>query len=251
VGALTAALPGAPPRAQREILKAVILVGGEPTESLEAVAATVDPRIAMTLYWLRRGIGPAEAAARLAAACDGQQPDAEEARKLADDWRDHPDAPGALYNLLWASGRRLTGFDCKTDTMPADHDELVEEMARIAGGRIDLADPVQAVGPEGEIELSFTLDGTRHAVRLRDLGRYYDIGAMLDGLNAALVEHGHPGRYVQFATGDASAIIAFVNGEAFLEAARDLHIPLDADPDAGRERSIAYTRQVLASAGAC
>ncbi len=228
------------------LVNAVMAVGGETRAILEAAAARVDRNAAMSMHWFINGIRPGDVAKRLAAAGVIPMPSKEKLARYESDWVEDRDASPILWDMIGSLGR-LTAFDCKTGDSPADHVDLVQWLGNIATDDFVLEDVSQVAGqgPDGGSEVRFTHGGRGYAFATEHAGRYYDLRGVLNGLNGVLAGLGRPQRFIQLHTDGVVAVILFAPEARFLEVARDLHIPLEADPEAPRRSGIKYTNYVL------
>jgi hypothetical protein len=229
IDALGRAIEGEGARNVTSLVDAFLAVGGEVTELLDRVAGHVDPPTAMTIHWLRTGLGPREAAARLAPAYGLTEPGAEEIAELVAKWREEPDALHIVYGLLGEAWNRIAAFDSK-DVVAPDHAKIVGDLAGITGGRFALDDVVQTekAHRDADFQVLFAHNGVGYSLPLRNHGRYVDVRGLLDGLNGVLERLGYPERFfVLHAFGTTFVIATFARAEEFLTAVHELHIPLD------------------------
>jgi hypothetical protein len=228
------------------IARAAIAVGGDLRSPLEKAVTGVAPDFAMTIRWLQHGVTPKDLAEHLSAACGGLRPTDAEMQEYEASWEDEPDAFSLLTDMLWTLGERLTGLDCK-DSHPPDYPGLLETLGDITGGVFEIENVLQATAEQGQWRVSFDHRGEAFTFFVDDNGRYYDLRAVLDGLNEILARLGYRDQFFQLYTGSSAVIITFVHAEEFLRAANALHIPIELDPDTAQAAGMAYTNYVLSN----
>jgi hypothetical protein len=232
------------------IIQAMLTVGTPPRSILERAMSRVNPNTAMALHWIFNDIKPRRLAQLLVAADIFEMLSKAELAKYSSRWREERDAASVLFEML-ATANRLSDFSCKTGEIPADHAELLQKFARICPPTLTLTDAFQTIEPEdgGRCRVSFMLNGRAHSFVAENRGRYYDLQAVMAGLNAALGNIGHRERFFQLYTGGEAAIVTLAVEEPFLAAVRELRIPLEEDPGSAEQAGIAYTNHVISTAG--
>jgi HEAT repeat protein len=228
------------------LLEAIMVIGGAARPLLEKAIERAEPEIAMSIYWLLNGIDPKKAARKLAAAGVVAMPSREQLARYKAQWIEQRKAYSIVWNMLGES-RRLIGFDCKTGDSPADHASLVRDFSEITGHTFEMTDVSQAQESEDECKIRFIHDGRGYSFIAENMGRYYDLRSVLEGLNGILESLGREERFFQLRCGGVIALILFAPEKTFLEAARDLRIPLELDPDAARRSGMAYMNYVLST----
>lgn len=226
------------------LVEAIMVIGGASRPLLEQAMQRADPRVAMSLHWQLDRIGPKKAAKALVKAGAMAMPSEETLAKYKSEWDSNRRAYSIVWNLL-GDARRLTGFDCKTGESPADHAELVRDLSGITGQGFEMTDVTQVQESEETLRVRFVHADRGHSFLVQHMGRYYDLRSVLDGLNGILEGLGREERFLQLHAGGVVALVTFAPEKRFLEAARDLRIPMELDPDAARRAGIAYTNYVL------
>lgn len=144
------------------------------------------------------------------------------------EWRTKPDAYSIVLDILWESGERVTGADCKTVDSPACHDELVQDLAEVTRGIFAVENVVQTYESpdDDELHVHFNHGGISHGFGVENWGRYYNVPAVLVGLNGVLEALGRAERFFELHCEGVAAIIVFAHGAPFFSAVERLHIPL-------------------------
>ncbi len=228
------------------LLEAIMVIGGAAPSLLEQAIERAEPEIAMSIYWLLNGIDPKKAARKLAAAGLMAMSSREKIARYKAQWTEQRKAYSIVWDMLGES-RRLIGFDCKTGNSPADHASLVRDFSDITGHTFEMTDVSQVQESEDECKIRFVHDGRGHSFIVENMGRYYDLRSVLEGLNGILESLGREDRFFQLRCGGVIALILFAPEKTFLGAVRDLRIPLELDPDAARRSGMAYTNYVLST----
>ncbi len=130
-----------------------------------------DHETTMTAHWLQSGIGPRDAVAKLQPACDGAPLSEEVMRELEDKWRDERNAAHLVYGILGGPWNRLAGFDLKDVVSPADHTDIVRDLAGITGNQFAVDDVVQTDEPDGDVNLLVVQRGKSHSFGVEGRGR--------------------------------------------------------------------------------
>jgi hypothetical protein len=188
---------------------------------------------AMTTCWLQRGIGSREAAAKLQAACgDVEQLSEAKLKELELKWEQKRNAFYIVLAILGGPWNRLAGFDCEDVSHPADHTDIVHYLAASTGGRFIVEDVEQAAEPNNDIRLTFNHEGDRYSFTFETNDTWVNLPGMLDGLNHVLEQSGARERFIELYNGRGGAgIVAFVLPDAFVPAARELHLRLESTPN--------------------
>jgi hypothetical protein len=188
--------------------------------------ATLDPWDRARVHWITHRLGPRDVARRLAAA--GLDPADGALAEIDADWSDPPDPFAVVTRLIGEA--RMTGFDCETCIVPADHARLVRDLARLAEGVFPIESVSQQAGDADRYVVRFVARDRAIRFEARALGDWYDVPAVIGALNVALEQAGLQERYVRLHTGDQTCLVAFVRGEGFVEAAAELRVPIEVDP---------------------
>lgn len=163
-----------------------------------------------------------------------------------------PPADGLAF--LVVAGRALV-FDTETGLVPNRHDLLVLEFARASVDRFRpeavLENYVEGsrAKDNGRYTLQFVHAGKLYRIAPRDLGDWYDVGAVVSAIHRALAEAGAEERFVQVETGDQTAAFVFGRPAAVRQAAGKLGLTLAANPDAPREAGKEFEEKALKAIG--
>jgi hypothetical protein len=95
--------------------------------------------------------------------------------------------------------------------------------------------PRQSQGADGRLVVEFDHGERTYSFTPRDLGTWYDLPPLIDAMNRALIDADVKERYVGIRAPAQFGTFALVDPEAMATAARELHLPLEPDPDAGRK----------------
>jgi hypothetical protein len=230
------------------VIQAMLDVGTVPRPILERAISRVDPDTAMTLHWLLNDIRPRRLAQRLVAAGIMALPAKSKLAKYTAAWRKERNAANILRNML-ADADRLSGLSCKTDQVPADHADLLRQLARICPPKLAFTDAEQTLEADGgRCRVSFVFDRREHSFVAENRGRYYDLRAIMAGVNKALGGIGREERLFQLYSGGETALMTIALDAPFRAAVQELRIPLDEDPGSPERAGTGYTRHVLSTA---
>ncbi len=181
----------------------------------------------MTAYWRRSGIGPRQAVALLQPACRDVEPLREEAiQKLDAEWQQGRSAFDIVLDILGGPWNRLTGFDCEDVSWPADHTNIVYDLAKITGGRFTVDDVVQTEEPNDRLTLGFQHRSNRYSFTFEHGGTWVNLTSLLAGLNRILQQFGIDERFVAIYL-NGLGLVTFVLPDEFIPAARELHLRLE------------------------
>lgn len=209
------------------VVRTFLACGGHAKNLVEDIRARLDPETAMTLYWLLNDIGPRDVIAKLRPACGNKEVSETAIEKLEQKWRTDFNAESFVWNILSEPPNCLAGIVCKTVTSPAEHDELIKDLAAVTNGRFIVEDVAQIVESSGELQLLFLHRGAGYSFFIQNHGRWLNLPGVLEGLNGILQRLGMPERFIELGEGGYEcAVVTFVHAEKFLAAARDLHIQM-------------------------
>jgi hypothetical protein len=231
------------------VVRAIVAISGGSHRVLSDLIERVDPNVAMTIHWLMNGLGPTSLAERLALLISDKPPLALElVAQYESEWNEKQEAVSILWNILHKV-ERITGFDVKAADLPNAYTNKMREMANITDAVLvpeALSSSTEQIG-EARLRISFVHKGQGFSFTVKDLGRYFDLESMFQGVNGVLASLGREERFFQLYTGDQTTIIVFAKELPFLELARDFRIPIEFNAEAARQRGMEYTHYVLST----
>ena len=131
-----------------------------------------------------------------------------------------PDSDDATQILLLAGYG--TGFDVETGMYPNHHDSLMRELAELVAPELKDAvfeERAPSIEDESEpYELTVYAGGKRFRTMAENLGDWYDVGAVLDLLNAVMSDRKAADKFVVLDTGDQTAIVLAAPAPALAKA---------------------------------
>jgi hypothetical protein len=182
----------------------------------------------MQLRWVAEGIGPRRAAEQLAGVIDPPPP--RRLKSLETKWQREHD-PHVVLELL--GKRRVTWFDRETGDVVSDHAALCEQLAPLAGVK-DLEAEQTGTARDKRYTVRVAAAACEQRFTVDNRGDWYDLDAVLRGLDALLEALGRPERYFALETGDQSAIVVCAPGAKFRDASGALGIPIAPEPAGAR-----------------
>ena len=128
--------------------------------------------------------------------------------------------PGATVEDLLTSAGVATRFDTETGQFPNEHDVLLAELAELTGPLLeDVVFEERAPLDEGGAYVLRAYDrGQRLSARARNLGDWFDVGAVIGLLNVVLRDRGSELRFVSAPTGDQTALLIVAPKQALIAA---------------------------------
>jgi HEAT repeat protein len=210
------------------VVRTFLACGGQAKGLAADIQARLDSKTAMVVHWLLNDIGPREVIAKLRPACGDKEISEAAIEKLEEKWRTDFNGELFVWNILSEPPNCLAGIVCKTVTSPAEHERLVEDLAKITNGRFAVEDVAQTVEPNGEeLRLLLVHRGKGYSFSIQHEGRWLNLSGVLRGLNGILEGLGMPERFIELGEGGYEcAVVTFVHAEKFLAAAQELHIQL-------------------------
>jgi hypothetical protein len=126
--------------------------------------------------------------------------------------------------LLLMEAHVAYGFDVETGMWPNHHDSLLRQLAALTSPALDDAvfdESAPAIEDEAApYQLTAYAGGKRFRIRAENLGDWYDVGAVLDLLNAMMADRKQPERYFILASEDQLATVVAATPEAIGKAVR-------------------------------
>lgn len=230
-----------------KMAEAFVAAGGTSRNLLRDVMAKADAHTAMTIHWMLKRIEPKDVIETLIAAGAAPTAICENTAKYEENWRDKRHAFHLLLGIL-ADAEALAWPIIKTDMVPADHVDAIERICKASGAELPIEDATQSVDADGHLHVRFIYDGRPFTLKAEQLGRYLDLPALMNGLNAALQAVGHKKRFFQLTGEGEVAFIVFAFAKEFPKAARKLRLAIETDHDAARRSTmeyVAHVRQVI------
>ena len=230
-----------------KMAEAFVAAGGTSRNLLRDVMARADPHTAMTIHWILKRIEPKDVIETLIAARAATDAIRENRVKYEENWQDKRNAFHLLLGIFADAGT-LAWPIIKTDTVPADHADAIETICKASGGDFPIEDATHSVGADGFLNVQFMHGARPFVLKAEQLGRYLDLPALMNGLNAALQAVGHKKRFFQLTDESEAAFIVFASAKAFPKASRKLRLAIETNHDAARQSSmdyVAHVRQVL------
>ncbi len=210
------------------VVRTFLACGGQAKALAADIQARLDSKTAMVVHWLLNDIGPREVVAKLRRACGDKEISEAAIEKLEEKWRADFNGELFVWNILSEPPNCLTAVVCKTVTSPAEHERLIEDLAKITNGRFDVEDVAQVVETSGEeLRLLLVHRGKGYSFSIQHEGRWRNLSGVLQGLNGILEGLGMPDRFIELGEGGYEcAVVTFVHAEKFLASARELHIQI-------------------------
>ena len=220
------------------LVDALIAVGADVVPTLVQVSERLKPYDAMRVLWLAEGITPRKAAEQLVRAGAILTPPEALLLQLEESWHAERDPAGVVFSLL-SSFNRFTCFDCET-TIPVNYVSLIEDLMKLGGDVFQ----VEAVS-ENNDQVQFVYRDQVYCFTVRDLGDWYDLEAVIPGLNRALADTGRQERFILLYTGGQLCSVTFASELAFQEVACELHLPIESNYQAAMSQGVAYEQYVM------
>ncbi len=186
----------------------------------------------MRVLWLAEGITPRKAPEQLVRA--GAILTSPEALllQLEESWHAERDSAAVVFSLL-SSFNRFTCFDCET-SIPVNYVSLIEDLMKLGGDVFQ----VEAVSQNND-QVQFVYRDRVYCFTVRDLGDWYDVEAVIPGLNRALADTGRQERFLLLYSGGQFCSLTFASELAFQEVACELHLPLESNYRAAMSQGVA------------
>jgi hypothetical protein len=125
--------------------------------------------------------------------------------------------------------RSAANFDAESATVPPDYNDLIAELTEIASPRLDITD---AVFDESQMTLTLQLFGRTVTIVPKFMGDWFDVEAVLAGLNEAIIAAGRSERFVDLTTGGQDACVVLGDAEGIDRPINDFHLPVEGRLDA-------------------
>lgn len=207
----------------------------------------------MWLVWELRGLKLAEVLRAFHAGGVLSQPtDADMLRidKRVSEYGDTAESD-RLYAALSEMGV-LASFDAESDEIPCRHDRLIRStFADASGGKFRPTHVRQIWHQKNKNDrtapytVEFTFGKHRYRFPAENMGDWYDLKAVLTGVNAALKHEGLAERFVALEPNGQFAAFLFTDPKRLAPLAQKYHIPLQSDPDHARKLGLDFEREVL------
>jgi hypothetical protein len=218
-------------RSTRELVEALLQVDQGTARSLLSYASRLDPYDTMRVRWIIDGLTPDDAVTQLVEAEVIEPPSEELQRELRVEWEEDLKAGAIVHRLLGESGR-LLWFDAEASMVPPDYVTLLRRFRECGLPTFDASAFWQHTSDQtGESTVQFLLAEQVHTFLARDIGDWYDVEAVMQGINGALEELGVTHRFIQLHTFDQTILLTFGPETSLRRAARALHLPLEDDPE--------------------
>lgn len=121
--------------------------------------------------------------------------------------------------------RSVYGFDTEWNPVPA-YDAILAELSEVSSPRLPISDTV--VREDGG-EVSCRVAGHPARFSPKFMGDWTDLEAMLGGLNNALAQAGHSGRFANLHSGGQDAYVIVGTADGLAALVETIGLPLDAD----------------------
>lgn len=211
-----------------EIITAILAISPDPGPVLKKLYKRLGGHNAMRIYWSINKITPNQAFSKLTALGIIDSPDKNTLNEIEFEWQQNRQPYQSILSIFW-SQNRLVGFDTEASLVPPDYVELIERLAAIADEKLTIENLSQEYeGAKPILEVLYTLEKTVYRFEPRDFGDYFDVERVLKSLNGALIDRGHPHRYIPLHTGDQMCVVVFAPERAFREFAAEFRLPLAA-----------------------
>ncbi len=154
----------------------------------------------------------------------------------------------SVPELLLMEANVAYGFDVETGMWPNHHDSLLRQLATLTSPALGDAVFDEAAPPiedeSAPYQLTAYSGGKRFRVRAENLGDWFDVGAVLDLLNAMMADRKLPERYYVLASGDQMATVVAATPDAIGKAIQAGFFDLG-DPGQAEATGKAFEDQVF------
>jgi hypothetical protein len=217
----------------RELVNALIAVGGNALLRLEGMMDELGSDEVMPVYWLVNDITPQKATELLVQAGVISSPQRDTMHQVEEKWQEKQD-PRSIITLLLAANNRLAWFDRESSRVPPDYLGLLDYLSSISHDVFSAESFSHTFDRDsGESQIEFVYEDRAYEIVTRDFGGWFDVESLFQGLNATLVSAGKKERFVMLYTGDQTCAVVFAPGASFRQACRELRLPLLVDAPNG------------------
>jgi hypothetical protein len=232
-----------------ELVHAILAVDPQVLPLLRESLSRLRPFDVMKIVWLSQNITPRMAIARLTKEAGIPNLSSDLIDEAEKEWLETQDS-GRVVMMLLYKVQRLCRFDCEAGVVPPDYVELLTKLVAIGQPVFNARLFSQQVDDEtDESHIRFVLENKVHDFTTENIGDWYDVRAVLTGLNKSLAAEQKPERFIMLHTEDQTCAITFAREAEFREVARDLALPLAEDVEAAMKHGQAYEQYVLHQSG--
>lgn len=140
---------------------------------------------------------------------------------------DKGDGYSAIHSFLQRT-RAACLFETKSGGAP-DYGQVLSDLSKTFSRRLLISEIDPLVYDENCREITCKVDGLQTRLNPKPMGKYIDLEAVLNGLNASLATAGKGERFVSLR--DDGACVIFGDGRGILELVDSLGLPLDPSVD--------------------
>ena len=209
------------------LLSAFLTLDGDITVVSSLLENRVDPFDATRIFWLTHQITPNDAIRLLIEAGAISMPLQETLKTIKEKWQKDQQPVHLIESLLIAENR-LAYFNCDAGSFPVDYVGLIEENFLKISQDIFSTEFISQQYDENkeESEIQFIYHNQAYSFTARNDSHWYDVVAVLKGLNGALADAGRDERFLTLYSGNESTKIIFAPEAGMRNAAKMLQIPL-------------------------
>jgi hypothetical protein len=124
------------------------------------------------------------------------------------------------------AGGRYHGFDSENDRVPPDYPELVGDLCAMAHGAFTMHPDIFLFQQGDRYIVEATIAERPARFYVAEQGDWFDVPALLDGLNSALANAGISLRYFPLTTGDQFAHVILAEPAPLRHLADELGFPI-------------------------
>lgn len=154
------------------------------------------------------------------------------------------DSPGPASGGIVKAAFSLTAgsliVNAHGEDLPIRYDRLLEGFTTAKRGLFVPQGIRQAREGKGDYTVHFVHHGRPYRFTARDLGDWYDLGAVVETVNRALADDDIPERFVGLHNGAQVAALVVAVPDRVREAAKELYLALEPDPDGARKLWMEY-----------
>ena len=228
----------------REVINALLVIGGNALSKLEDMIPQLSPDEAMRVYWLANNISLQEAANLLVDTGLIPKPDQTSMHQIEEEWQEQQD-PMSVVLSLFTDINRLVWFDCENGRVPPDYRDLLDNLVTISSPVFKPEAISQTVdNVSGQSEIAFIYDKKPYSILVQNLGDWFDVQTFFRGLNSILAGTGKNEQFFLLYTGDQTCIVVFAQRHAFLQVTESLKLPLEENYQAAMKTGIAYEQYI-------
>ena len=211
------------------IIDGIVAIGAHSVDQISELGVNIGGWTKTKVHWMANDFSAKDILLQFEYAGVIEKPTKEKLDTLEELFNENA-SPQLILTSLLDSGRRLY-FDTETDEVPCNYVQLIEDLAIIARGVLQI-DNIQQTNIEQDgglvsYQVSYDCEEKTHSFTAKAKGDWFAVDEVLKSINQAALDAGVEWRFIPLLTNDQFCDWVFAKSKAVGEVIETLKLPLE------------------------